>query len=459
MDLNELVNTFFNIFKGAGNDDDQAMAKAQIAAQHPGANDAVAPFDVSTSDNTATQNGAIQGSGEQPFQMSGGPPAPLPPITQPETPPSASSPATAPVTSAPSSPTPQGAVSPVAAPQFAPSTPVLSGSKDNDTRNAALADALKKRNMAAIPGAIAGAGDAINSGLAAFGINNPKDVQSKVLEKAKEGYEEQKGLTEEGISNDPNSDASKTARDLVVQIAPQMANDPNFATMSDKMLRDKVPLVDTMMKAKAAEDSKKLSTAQINSNKDIYLGLRRDQQQDKLEQNAKLMVSNLRGDKSLARTEEQRDAAAVAYNRLNEIQKSGKGMNPVDYADILGQIYKARTGTAPGEQIMRDIQQATAKGSLDKAYTYITGQQAPATTQAITDSLKSMALSMGKQADKFHEGYMKAHLVKPSGLDDDRWQPIATTARGDSFAKSTNQDAVQSTGNIPSNNDPMGLRS
>lgn len=167
------------------------------------------------------------------------------------------------------------------------------------------------------------------------------------------------------------------------------------------------------------------------------IGTKESNQQDKLEQQAKQSITSLRGDKSLARTEEQRDAAVVAYNRIQEIEKQGGQLNPIDYTDILGQIYKARTGAAPTEQVLNEIRQATAKGQFGKAYTYITGQQAPATTQDITKSLKDMASSMGQQADKFHESYMKTHLIKPQGLENSRWQPIYSTGRGQSFQEAT----------------------
>lgn len=171
-------------------------------------------------------------------------------------------------------------------------------------------------------------------------------------------------------------------------------------------------------------------------------------EQDRLEQQARQSVSNLRGDKSLARAEEQRDAAIIAYNRIDEIDKKGGQLNPIDYTDILGQIYKARTGAAPTEQVLNEIRQKTAAGDIGRAYTYATGQQAPATTQDIKNSLKDMAASMGMQADKFHEGYMKAHLIKPKALADERWQPIFQTGRGISFQEATgyNPQAQTSTG-------------
>lgn len=410
-------------------------------------NSVPSPMDVKVSDNTVTQNGNLP-SMQAPAPSPALPP--LPPASNvPDTNDSAAN-TPPPVTQ--NKPAPANTAAPVP-PVSPPASPAVPASNDNDARNAMLAKATQNRKNMTLPIALSGAGDAIATGLRARGLNVPNDKQNELVALAKQNFDESKGLFEDKLQNDPTSDVSKAYRDMVTQIAPNMATDPNFQNMSAKSIGDKLPLIDTMMKAKASEDSRKSALAQTQATRDLNVGLRQDQQQDKLEQNAKQMVANLRGDKSLARTEEQRDGAIVAYNRLKEIQASGQTPNPVDYADILGQIYKARTGTAPGEQIMNDIRQSTAKGSLDKAYTYITGQQSPATTQDITNSLTNMAKSMGQQADKLHAGYMNSHLIKPAGLDDDRWQPIATTGRGTSFADATKQNA-QST----SQSDPMGLR-
>lgn len=456
-----ILDDILAILKGANPSADDATLQSQAAqlASHPDAASVMSPFDVSTSDNTVTQNGAVPTSpADYPAKlgMSDIPTPdsldlsklPAPPASVPTTPPAAP-----PV----ASPTPSAA--PTLAPSAAQKPPVPSGapvdSSDNDRRQALLDAANRKAKLASIPAAIAGIGGAVGDAAQAFGVHPEGGAEDRILNRAQQNLALNKTGIEDQISNDPNSEASKSARALVLQIAPDMANQPGFNTMSDKELRDKLPLVDTMMKARAAEDAKKLSLAQIKSNRDLSLGLREDQQQDKLEQNAKQMVSNLRGDKSLARAEEQRDAAIVAYNRINEIQKSGGSLNPVDYVDILGQVYKARTGAAPGEQVLKDIRQATAEGSLGKAYTFATGKQAPATSQEITNSLKNMASSMGSQADMFHDNYMKAHLIKPSSLEDSRWKPIADTGRGISFADATK---VPAAGGQSSSSDPLGIR-
>lgn len=172
---------------------------------------------------------------------------------------------------------------------------------------------------------------------------------------------------------------------------------------------------------------------------DLNIGTKESNQQDKLEEQYRKSFQSIRGDPALKRVEEQRDAAAIAYNRIKEVSDHGQVLNPVDYVDILGQIYKARTGSAPTNEVLQTARQETAKGKFGKAFTFITGEQAPATTQDIMKSIQDMALSMGQQADKFHDGYMRNRMKPPKGLAHDRVTNV-NAERGMSFAEATGLD-------------------
>lgn len=179
----------------------------------------------------------------------------------------------------------------------------------------------------------------------------------------------------------------------------------------------------------------------------LTVGTKESQQQDKLEQQARQNIVSVRGDKALANTEAQRDAAISAYNTITRAEKSGQPMNPIDYIDVLGQIYKARTGSAPTETILKEARQATMSGNLNKAFTFMTGQQAPATTSNIQSSLKSMVMQMGKQADDLHSGYMQTHLDMPTGLEQSRADRLRGLARGLTFRDAVSQtDPTSTTG-------------
>lgn len=173
-------------------------------------------------------------------------------------------------------------------------------------------------------------------------------------------------------------------------------------------------------------------------------------EQDRLEQQAIDRISKLRGDASLSRVETQRDAAIQAYNTIDRVQKEGRAPSKLEYYDLLGQMWKARTGAAPTDQALKDLDQKTLKGDLGNAFTYFAGKPAGATTQDVLNNIKSFAVDSGLQADKFHSSYMQSHRIKPSGLEDSRWQPILNTGRGLGFAEATGYQPTTSGGNSQS---------
>jgi hypothetical protein len=150
-------------------------------------------------------------------------------------------------------------------------------------------------------------------------------------------------------------------------------------------------------------------------------------------------LQSIRGDQQVKDIEAQRNAAIAGYNRLSQIEVEGKAPNPVDYVDIIGQVYKARTGQAPSEVVLKQAVQETAAGKWGSAVTFLTGQQKPATTKDIASSLKDMIAHMGFQADDLHEGVMQAHgsqVLNPN-MSPENVAKLAKIARGKSFAEAT----------------------
>jgi len=363
----------------------------------------------------------------------------------PQTPPMAPSP-TPPVSAPPSANTPpidapQSSVTPSPASSQPPATPItppapitIDPTEDQRRREASDAAREHARRMALLPGAVAGIGDAIASGGKVYGLNNPTNVQNQVIETAKADSADKSATFETKLKQDPNSDVSKAYRAMVTQIAPEVAKNPALANMSAQDIGDKLPLIDTMMKAQAQKDNQALALETAEDVRENTRAIQAQNRSDTAVNQGIARVAGVRGDASLARSEMQRDAAATAVNRIDEVHAAGQKLTPFDYTDILGQLYKARSGQAPGEQIMKDIRQPTGTASFNKAWTYLTGQQAPGTSDSIAMSLRNAAASMGKQADEFHDGYMKSHLIKPAGVSDEAWAPVAATTRGTSYA-------------------------
>jgi hypothetical protein len=393
----------------------------------------------------------------------------------PQTPPMAPSP-TPSVSAPPSANTP-----PISAPQSSvtppsvglptsntPPAPITIDPTEDQRRREAM-DAAREhaRRMSVLAGAAGGIGDAIATSAQAFGVKGPANAQDEIAQQAQDKYTNTGTEFETKLKQDPNSDISKSYRAMVQQISPQVAQNPAFATMSAQDIGDKLPLIDTMMKAQAQKDSQKLALESAQAIRENTQEIQRQNRSDTAVNQGIARIAGVRGDASLARSELQRDAAATAVNRIDEVTANGQQLTPFDYTDILGQLYKARSGQAPGEQVMKEIRQPTGSAAFNHAWTFLTGQQSPGTTASITASLRNAAASMGKQADEFHDGYMQSHLVKPAGVSDESWAPVAATSRGTSFADNVakhqaalkaNKPQVAPSTSAATNNDPLGIR-
>lgn len=163
---------------------------------------------------------------------------------------------------------------------------------------------------------------------------------------------------------------------------------------------------------------------------------KQDNHQDALEGQAIGRISSVRGDAAVARAELQRDAAGQAYDTISKAQHENRDLSSLEQTDLLAQLFQARVGKAPTDSDMKAINEKTAKQSLNQAVTYVTGnpQLVGATTQGTLNNLKQFILATGEKADLNHEGYMAPHLIKPTGLSQDRWEHILASHRGISFA-------------------------
>lgn len=325
--------------------------------------------------------------------------------------------------------------------------------QDNIDRQKLVEDAVKAKRWSLIPQAIAGAGDTLSAANKVYGGGGNTGAQTAVNQEVAGNIANTSTQFEKGLTDNPTSDASKQYQNLLGKF---LGKDPtSFAHMSASQIKDQIPAIEKLATMRNQQSLKEMGMAQtamthdentadrklrekeLKANKVTTDAEKAAKHQDDLEKVAQDRVTQVRGDRSIQTVEVQRDAAITAYNRLNEIKKAGTGLNPVDYVDILGQVYKARTGTAPTDTVLKHINQSTAKGKLGEAYTFATGKQAPATTDAIADSLQQMVGSMGEQADKLHDGYMASRLSMGKDLAPDRAERIAKLGRGLSFAEAT----------------------
>ena len=206
------------------------------------------------------------------------------------TPPSPSLPPTAPISAPPALNTPpiDASQSPVQAPSAssqpaapAASTPpapiTIDPSEDQRRREAMDAEREHKRRMSNLTGAVGGIGDAISTAAQAFGVHGNTNAQDEIMKGAQERYTNTGTEFEAKLKQDPTSDVSKSYRAMVQQIVPALAKNPNFTKMSAQEIGDKIPMIDTMMKAQAAEDTKRMQMQYMQSNKDLMLGEKNNQ--------------------------------------------------------------------------------------------------------------------------------------------------------------------------------------
>lgn len=306
---------------------------------------------------------------------------------------------------------------------------------DYEARQKFNEDEAHRRKMSMIPLGLAGVGDAISNAASAFGAKGKTGETEYVQSELDHLENQRKAMFDKKLMTDPNSGISQNYRETLAMMMQTKPNDPKIANLSADQIKETLPEVEKFMQHK-------LQMEMTKAQKDLARGQQEGNERDRLWTQSLQTVNTLRGDKPLQDIETQRNAAITAYNRLDELKKAGKGVNPIDYIDILGQLYKARTGAAPTQEVLHTARQDTTKGKFNQWYTYFTGQQAPATTASIADSLQEMAASMGQQTDQLHDKYMRSRggNAVPTRLREKYPEDAArldTMQRGGSFAEMT----------------------
>lgn len=315
---------------------------------------------------------------------------------------------------------------------------------DNEARKSNDAALEKRKKWNILPEALANAADAVAGSASAFGANVSQGHGAAQKATDDADIDQQGKDFEQGLSNDPNSDLSKQYQGLLARFLQKDPSDPMVTSRSAAQIAGQIPAIEKLASMQNQKDLKDIQLKGLQQQKQAADDMKKSNEQDRLGNQAIQRIATLRGDKSLQDSETKRDAAITVYNRIAELKSKGQNaLNPIDYAEALAQIYRAQAGTGATNEVMNAIRQDTLAGKGNQWYTKITGNQAPATTASITDSLQERAKSLGQQADKFHAGYMAPHLIKPTNLDQSTWDQIASTARGTSFADATKQAASQ----------------
>lgn len=349
----------------------------------PAANNTQSNYDINSSDSTTTLNG------NQPTMAAPATPPVTPPIElskEMPLPPVESPAPVAPMAPAKQPVAPKAPVSDIAQ---ALETPNLSS--DNARREAMLAENEKAKKRNILPLALAGAGDAISNASASFGghpgesaLNKVVDMQSKQEEERKKGFEDQ-------LKNDPQSDISKAYRQMVLKIAPDLAGNTNFENMSAMAIGDKLPLIDTMMKASAAKDTREMSLAALKESraanqqqKDVALSEKEDQfNQRRWERfGAAVNPMNAGSRKALG-------VAAINNMRADRLltTASNKELTSQDYAAMIADLQGIYKGGVPDQEMMRHGDYTSIQRSAGQLLGKITSSPQAINTPEVRDHL------------------------------------------------------------------------
>lgn len=382
-----------SLFQGAGASPEEAQAKVAQYSSHPDAASALAPFDVHTSDNTVTQDGNLpttppsypaaltMGDMATPESRQLPPAPPMQEPTTPEMPPTDTSAAPA-AMKAPKSMAPT------------PAAPMPAPANDEATRKAGLDDAMRRKHLTDVGGVVAGLGDTVGGALAGLGVNTKTDAQDKVLTRGQEDYEQNKKEVESHISADPNSDASKAARQIVLQIAPQMAKQPNFLSMSDQEIRNKLPMVDAMMRAQSSKDTREL-TAQMRQDaqraskdaKDVALSEKTDQFNQRRWERFGAAVNPMN-----AGSRRALGVAATNNMRADRLLQTAmnKNITSQDYSNMIADLQGIYKGGVPDQVMLAHGDYPSLQRKAGQILGMLSGNPSGVHTPQLLEHLKSL---------------------------------------------------------------------
>ncbi|SRR5258706_1708522 len=402
--------------------DNLSVSPDVMSSKLPPANAAQSSFDVKESTSPVTMNGVM------PSMPTGNVAQPNPdlPVSMPPNPPIAPIPEAAKITN------PKEESIPI---PHAGEAPLAQNLSDNDERQKMLAEEAKKRKLGAIPLLIGGAGDAISTAATAFGAQAGTPVLDKIADMEAKNIKGDKEQFEENLKNDPTSDVSRSYQKIISMMMGKPATDPDIQKMSAKTIAAQLPEVEKFM-------AKELGLKQIQANKELSLSMQKGNERDRMWNQAVQTINQIRGDKPLVDSEVMRNGAISAYQAIDHIQKQGRSPNQYEYVDLLGQLWKARTGATLTNEELKHMDAKTIQSQLGPIGTYFTGDPKAITTPGATNAIKDFVIQSGKTADQIHDNYMQtrgvgAAATRMKDLYPDDADRLSKMARGMSFSDAT----------------------
>lgn len=290
----------------------------------------------------------------------------------------------------------------------------------------------KKHMLGIIPTAMAGVGDAISNAASAFGAKGKTGATEAVLATLEHGEKLRKEQFDKKLLTDPNSDISQHYREILGMMMGKKADDPQITNLSADQIKQTMPEVEKFM-------AKELQLKAIAAQKQLSMSQQSGNERDRLWTQAIQSLNQLRGDKPLTDSETMRNGAISAYQAIDNIQKEGRAPNQFEYIDLLGQLWKARTGAVLSNEELKKMDVKTIQSKLGPIATYLTGDPKAVISPEGTQAIKNFAIQSGFTADQLHENYMQTRGLNAAAsrmVPEDK-ERLSKMSRGLSFEEAT----------------------
>jgi hypothetical protein len=303
---------------------------------------------------------------------------------------------------------------------------------DFDARQQFNADEAHRRKMSMIPLGLAGVGDAISNAASAFGAKGKTGETEYVQSELDHLEKQRRDMFDQKLTTDPNSQISQNYRDTLALMMGTKATDPKIVNLSASQISQTLPEVEKFMQHK-------LQMQMVQAQKEYSRGMQQDSVRERQWNHAIQTLTTLRGDKPLTDSETMRNGAISAVKAIDNIKAEGRAPNQFEYIDLLGQLWKARTGSALTNEELKGMDAKTMQSKLGPLATYFTGDPKAITTPAAMQAIRNFATQSGLTADQLHEGYMESRGVNAAAANmhpEDK-ERLRKMSRGLSFSEAT----------------------
>lgn len=308
-------------------------------------------------------------------------------------------------------------------------------SADNDARNVELAIERRKHGLGAIPVALAGAAEAVGNAAVPFGGQGAKGAVEGVKKTLEQDEKDRKLAFEEKLKNDPSSQISQHYQKVLGLMLGKKADDMQIKGLSASQIATTLPEVEKYM-------MKDLQMQTIKANKEVMLGLREDQQQDKLEQNyrqALLKTISMRSG-GLGMQDAKLNAAIHARQLIDGAPKDKNGnleinqMVSPELALTLANIVSGSTSTSL--EVFKNMNPDTLYKSVQSSIGHITGKPVNVLTPEWQQSIKHMLDRQGLTSEALRDKYIEGiKSMRPTTLDPKRAETLEKAELGSSYAE------------------------